>query len=159
MNTDKSITSLNLKCTMVYLSFSNESGHWIYYNDKGELYNSYQLDHQSYGSSQFCQTYAMLYMLGDANPFIKKKFTDRLKSGINNYGNNIRIVVKFWRYIFKYDKLLTDWMISEVKSINDYDILNNNSYLMMNTLDINMKLIRNLLVFIYKYSNEISKLT
>ena len=158
INTDTSPELLNLKSTMLYISSNIDSGHWLYYNNNGIIYNSYDLDHQPYGSAQFCQTYAMLYMLGDNSSFIKRKFTDKLKSGLSNYGNNIKIVVKFWRYIFKYDKLLTQWMISEVKSINNYDIINNYSFITKNSIEINLKLIKKLLTYIYKDSEQIAHL-
>ncbi len=158
VTTDKSQELLNLKSTMLYISNNIDSGHWIYYNNNGFIYNSYDLDHQPYGSAQFCQTYAMLYMLGDNSSFIKRKFTDKLKSGSSNYGNNIKIVVKFWRYIFRYDKLLRQWMISEVKSINNYDVINNYSFITKNSLEINLKLIKKLLSYIYKQAEEIAHL-
>ena len=158
INTDTSPELLNLKSTMLYISNNIDSGHWVYYNNNGIIYNSYDLDHQPHGSAQFCQTYAMLYMLGDNSSFIKRKFTDKLKSGLCNYGNNIKIVVKFWRYIFKYNKLLTQWMISEVKSINNYDIINNYSFITKNSIEINLKLIKNLLTYIYKDSEQIAHL-
>ena len=157
MNYDKS-KMLQLKSSMVFISSNNDSGHWIYYNNDGNLYNSYNLDHQSPGSAQFCQSYAMLYMLGDNNSFMKKKFTSKLKSGVDNYGNNIRIVIKFWKYIFKYNALLTTWIISEIKSINNFDILNNNPYITINTIQINKKLIKKLLLYIYDNSEEIAQL-
>ena len=158
MNQDKFTTPLNLKSTMVYMSLSNDSGHWVYYNHKGELYNSYDLDHQMYGSAQFCQTYAILYMLGHNNSYMKKKFTDKLCSGTTNYQHNIRIVVKFWRYMFKFNKLLRKWMINEIKEINNYDISKNYPCITYNTMEINTKLINNLLLYIYSNSEEIAQL-
>ncbi len=158
MNYDKS-KMLQLKSSMVFISTNNDEGHWVYYNNNGILYNSYNLDHQSSGSAQFCQSYAMLYMLGDNNSFMKKKFTSKLKSGVDNYGNNIRIVIKFWKYIFRYNTLLTNWIISEIKSINNFDIVNNyNSYITVNTEDINKKLIKKLLLYIYNNSEGIAQL-
>ena len=82
--------------------------------------NSYYFDHQKNGSEHFCQTYAILYMLGHNNVYMKKKFTDKLNPGINNYSNNIKVVVSFWRYMFNFSKPLKEWMINEVKSINNY---------------------------------------
>jgi hypothetical protein len=158
INTHKSPELLNLKSTMLYISNNNDSGHWIYYNSNGTIYNSYDLDHQPYGSAQFCQTYAMLYMLGENSPIIKRKFTNKLKSGSSNYANNIKVVVKFWRYIFRYDKLLRQWMISEVKSINNYDVINNYSFITRNSIEINLKLIKKLLTYIYNTSEQIANL-
>jgi len=159
INIDKSIGLLSLSSSIVYILLTNDNGHWVYYNKKGILYNSYDLDHQKHGSSQFCQTYAILYMLGDNNNFIKRKFTDKLRSGINHHANNIKVVVKFWHLIFKHGKSLSEWMISEVKSINDYDKANNNSCITYNTMEIDKKHINKLLLYIYKHANEIALLS
>jgi hypothetical protein len=158
INVDKSIEILKLKSTMIFISSTTDSGHWIYVNNYGIVMNSYTLDHQQQDSAQFCQTYAILYMLGDNNTFMKKKFTDKLKSGKNHYSDNIKIVVKFWRYMFRYDNELSNWLISEVKSINNYDIINNYSCITYNTIEINKNLIKKLLCYIYNKSDEIALL-
>jgi hypothetical protein len=158
INAHKSIVQSKLKSTLIFISSDLDSGHWVYIDNNGKVQNSYELDHQCNGSSQFCQTYAILYMLGDNNTFMRKKFTDKLQSGKSNYSNNIKIVIKFWRYMFCYDKLLSNWMISEVQSINNYDIANNYSCITCNSNKIDKNLIKKLLLYIYNKSDEIAEL-
>jgi len=144
------------KSSLVYTSSNGISGHWVYYNSKGVVYNSYDLDHQRPGSDQFCQSYSILYMLGDNNDEFKKRFTDKLSSGRDNYANNIYVVVDFWRLMFKYSKLLSNWMIFEVKLINEQVLLNNeNTYITKNTSKIDKKRIMRLLSDIYNYAEQI----
>ena len=38
-------------------------GHWVYVSSDKKEYNSYKLDHQNPGSNQFCQSFAIMYML------------------------------------------------------------------------------------------------
>jgi hypothetical protein len=145
-----------IKSSIVFVENDNNIGHWVYYNNNGIMYDSYNLDHQKYGSQNFCQTYAILYMLGHNNFYMKKKFTDRLKPGKNNYSNNIKVVVCFWRYMFNFCKPLMNWMINEVKFINDYDILHNYLYITNDSKKIDKTLINKLLMYIYINSHEIS---
>lgn len=153
MSMDKSVSN-DIKSSIVYIQKNKETGHWIYYDNNGIINNSYELGHQKIGTNHFCQTYAILYMLGNNNNFMKKKFTDKLKPC--EYGNNIKVVVMFWRYMFNLSKPLTNWMIKEVKSINNYDIRHNYSYITNNSEEIDKKLIYNLLRYISINSDEIS---
>jgi hypothetical protein len=51
--------------TIYYISPNNNVGHWIYYSSDRIEYNSYKLGHQNPGTNQFCQSFAIMYMLFD----------------------------------------------------------------------------------------------
>ena len=51
--------------TIYYISADNDVGHWIYYSSDRIEYNSYKLGHQNPGTNQFCQSFAIMYMLFD----------------------------------------------------------------------------------------------
>jgi len=147
----------NIKSSIVFVENDKNIGHWVYYDNNGIMNNSYYFDHQKNGSEHFCQTYAILYMLGHNNVYMKKKFTDKLNPGINNYSNNIKVVVSFWRYMFNFSKPLKEWMINEVKSINNYDIKHNYLHITNDSEKIDKKRINELLRYIYINSDEISR--
>jgi hypothetical protein len=158
LNINKSSNGQSYKSAMVYTSSNNISGHWVYYDSLGNLYNSYDLDHQKPGSNQFCQTYSLLYMLGDNSDVFKKGFTDKLIPGSGNYINNIKIVVNFWHFMFKYSEPLFDWMLAEVKSINNNVLANNEkSYISRDSSKIDKKRIIRLLISINNHAEEIAQ--
>ena len=158
LNINKSSNGQSYKSAMVYTSSNNISGHWVYYDSRGNLYNSYDLDHQKPGSNQFCQTYSLLYMLGDNSDVFKKGFTDKLIPGSGNYINNIKIVVNFWHFMFKYSEPLFDWMLAEVKSINNNVLANNEkSYISRDSSKIDKKRIIRLLISINNHAEEIAQ--
>ena len=158
LNINKSSNGQSYKSAMVYTSSNNISGHWVYYDSLGNLYNSYDLDHQKPGSNQFCQTYSLLYMLGDNSDVFKKGFTDKLIPGSDNYINNIKIVVNFWHFMFKYSEPLFDWMLAEVKSINNNVLANNEkSYISRDSSKIDKKRIIRLLISINNHAEEIAQ--
>jgi len=158
LNINKSSNALSYKSAMVYTSSNNISGHWVYYDSSGKLYNAYDLDHQKPGSNQFCQTYSLLYMLGDNNDVFRKGFTDKLLPGSDNYINNIKVVVKFWHFMFKYSEPLFEWMLAEVKSINNNVLANNGkSYISRDTSKIDKKRIIRLLISINNHADEIAQ--
>ena len=51
--------------TIYYISADNNVGHWVYYSSDRIEYNSYKLGHQNPGTNQFCQSFAIMYMLFD----------------------------------------------------------------------------------------------
>ena len=158
LNINKSSNGQSYKSAMVYTSSNNISGHWVYYDSRGNLYNAYDLDHQKPGSNQFCQTYSLLYMLGDNSDVFKKGFTDKLIPGSGNYINNIKIVVNFWHFMFKYSEPLFDWMLAEVKSINNNVLANNEkSYISRDSSKIDKKRIIRLLISINNHAEEIAQ--
>lgn len=142
--------------SIIYKSETGNVGHWVYKNRKGIIYNSYKLKHQKEGSNQFCQSFAIIYMLYDCCAELKI-FMKNLKPGIEYYGNNIRTIVNFWKYLFYYDNSLTEWLINEVRNINEEFIANNDDCLITkNSDDINLKFIESKLLDIYIYADQIA---
>jgi len=148
-------------------------GHWIYFDKSGEKWNAYVFDHQRDGTNQFCQTFAILYMLHD-KPSRIPDFSKDLKKETNkdigsNYTHNIRVAIKFWRYIFenvyKVDPKLELWMFDRLKEINNNyisenigkDIKDQTGLIAENSDDIDLALINSKLDDIDKYADEISK--
>lgn len=70
--------------TLWYKSSDRTMGHWVYIDRLGIEYNSYTLGHQKSGSHQFCQTFALIYMLKDMGV---TEWFDRLIS-INSIDKN-----------------------------------------------------------------------
>jgi hypothetical protein len=97
-------------------------------------------------------------MLGDNSDVFKKGFTDKLIPGSGNYINNIKIVVNFWHFMFKYSEPLFDWMLAEVKSINNNVLANNEkSYISRDSSKIDKKRIIRLLISINNHAEEIAQ--
>ena len=93
-------------------------GHWVYVSSDKKEYNSYKLDHQNPGSNQFCQSFAIMYMLFDvANHSIKTNidlhnlFQEKLE-----WSDYIIKIVNMWEYFL--NNGLKDIMISESLRIN-----------------------------------------
>ena len=93
-------------------------GHWVYVSSDKKEYNSYKLDHQNPGSNQFCQSFAIMYMLFDvANESIKinldlhNLFQEKLE-----WSDYIIKIANMWEYFL--NNGLKDIMISESVRIN-----------------------------------------
>jgi hypothetical protein len=104
--------------TIYYLSSDSTCGHWVYVSSDKKEYNSYKLDHQNPGSNQFCQSFAIMYMLFDvANDSIKTNidlhnlFQEKLE-----WSDYIIKIVNMWEYFL--NNGLKDIMISESVRIN-----------------------------------------
>jgi hypothetical protein len=104
--------------TIYYLSSDSNVGHWVYVSSNKKEYNSYKLDHQNPGSNQFCQSFAIMYMLFDvANDSIKTNidlhnlFQQKLE-----WSDYIIKIVNMWEYFL--NNGLKDIMISESVRIN-----------------------------------------
>ena len=100
------------------------AGHWIYYDKKGNHWNSYDLMHQRKSTNQFCQTFALIYAVSDY--WTRKSNYPNWSASLkqNDFSNNICVVVDFWKYMFNYPGL-ADWLIREVKIQNEQTIKNN----------------------------------
>lgn len=101
-----------------------EATHWVYYDKTGYEHNSYNKKHQPSGTNGFCQSFAILYMLGHtSNKKIFKNMVKKLEP--NQYEENNLIVIRFWKYIitewFKYE-YIKDWCVNIWKEINDEKI-------------------------------------
>lgn len=172
--------------TLIFKTSDGDAGHWGYVNKQSELRQSY-VCHQKDGKNQFCQTFAILYMLNDHWDYIvgmykKLKNTTSWENQLipNAFAHNIRVVVNFWRFVFFETKNpdLTDLLIEEVKKINaEYIALNNKEcekYIKRNqvcpksllqtlvhedTDQINEALIKEKLDDIYKYAVQIAYIT
>jgi hypothetical protein len=145
-------------------------GHWIYFDKSGKKWNAYVFDHQRDGTNQFCQTFAILYMLHDKPSRIPDFSTDLQKKTDknigSNYTHNIRVAIEFWRYIFENgDPELKIWMFDRLKEINNNyisenigkDIKDQTGLIAEDSDDINLALINSKLDDIDKYADEISK--
>jgi len=117
------------KKLLAFLWRSTDYGHWVYFNKHGEKQDSYQLQHQKERSHQFCQTFATIYAISDCNPEYKTRFFDKLKSGKEHFGDNICVVVDFWKHVLdlssdgygvkNQNPDFSQWLIREVRRIND----------------------------------------
>ena len=101
------------------------AGHWIYYDKKGNHWNSYDLMHQPKSTNQFCQTFALIYIVGDywTPKSTYPNWASFLKP--DDFRNNICVVVNFWKYMFITYKGFGEWLINEVKQQNEQTIENN----------------------------------
>ena len=151
----------------MYFKDGGKSGHWIYFDKKGQLWNSYDLNHQEQGTNQFCQTFCLLYMIHDhwTKDALYPDWAIQLKSG--DYVNNIKVVVSFWKYLFNYEEDFTQMLIDELIDINDEFIEKNKgntressiiTLIAKNSDDINVVLINKKLDDIDDYAMEIANI-
>ena len=70
--------------TIYYLSSDSTCGHWVYVSSDKKEYNSYKLDHQNPGSNQFCQSFAIMYMLFDVGKSSLSEGKSNLSEGKSN---------------------------------------------------------------------------
>lgn len=147
------------KNIIVFRSGLDQSiGHWIYFNSKGVKMDPYELGHQKNGTNQFCQSFAIIYMLSYGCNFGKTYF-DKLKAGEQYFGNNIRVVINFWKFVFHYYPPLTDWLIEEVRAINNENLINDHGLVIANnTEDIDINFIDERLMDIDVYADQIAKI-
>jgi hypothetical protein len=113
--------------TIYYLSSDGNVGHWVYVSSNKKEYNSYKLDHQNPGSNQFCQSFAIMYMLFDVGKSslsdldLHNLFQEKLE-----WSDYIIKIVNMWEYFL--NNGLKDIMISESVRINteykDYNLEN-----------------------------------
>ena len=124
VKSDKQILKKN---TLLFYSIDGETGHWIYIDRNGKEWNSYKLTHQHDGSNQFCQTFALIYMLADRGLKTMPKFVNRLEP--KAWSNNICVAIDFWRWIFTAffnNPLTNEWLINVFDELNkSYEIYNN----------------------------------
>ncbi len=107
------------KNTIIFNTKDGEIGHWLYFDRHGKEWNSYKLQHQRNGSHQFCQTFALIYLLNDHGIKSVPKFAAKLET--NNYNNNMCVAVDFWRWIFNtlFDNpLLKTWITEVFEDLN-----------------------------------------
>lgn len=108
------------KNMLVFLKGAGDSGHWVFYNDKGVKMDPYEFEHQRRGSHQFCQTFSLLYAVSFCQPKYKTRFTDKLKAGQAHLGDNVRVAVDFWRHMFtEYSPEMQTYLIEEARAINN----------------------------------------
>lgn len=163
---DSGKSRVDKKEMLVFKKGSGDSGHWVFYDNKGNELNSYDLHHQKSGTNQFCQTFALIYASSYCNKEYKKKFFNHLKE--YDFANNIRVAVSFWRQLFtNHFPEFTDWLIEEVKSINEVAIeIDKNDRrhtsdftITKNTSEINLPFILHLLDDIDMYAEQIALTT
>ena len=119
--------SANYKNKIIFNTRTGDVGHWIYFNDAGEEFNSYKLGHQKPATNQFCQSFATLYMLHNYGKKNVPKFYDQLQATTpsmrlserhQRWGHNIEVIVDMWKWILnKWSKKA--WVIKEFRNIND----------------------------------------
>lgn len=121
------------KNKIIFNTYGNGVGHWIYFSRTGEEFNSYKLGHQKERTNQFCQSFATLYLLKDWGLPDIPDFYSRLQSSIpaktvanrnEIWGHNIEVVIDMWKWIFNKNSSKA-WIIKEMKLINDEYIDNN----------------------------------
>ncbi len=161
--------------TMYFYTANGDSGHWIYIDQFGKQQQSYTNNHQKPGTNQFCQSFALIYMLNDNG---ENEYFTQLKSTVDGqsdkekiqiWGDNIQVVITMWyQYIFQYaDAKIQKWIIGEFKGLNDAYIKENigkrasgrTEIIADNTDSINLELIRQKLIDINTYRYDIARLT
>jgi hypothetical protein len=114
------------KNKLVFYTQDTEIGHWIYFDRNGNEFNSYKLQHQLDGTHQFCQTFALIYLLNDHGIKSVPKFANRLQP--NCWNNNLCVAIDCWRWIFNtmFDNILiADWLNNVFVELNaSYEIYN-----------------------------------
>lgn len=167
LNSGLSIPKERAYSETMYYYDGGESGHWIYFDKKGKKWDSYDRNHQKDGKNQFCQTFCLLYMIHD-HWKITSGYDDWYKELIeHDYAHNIRVCVKFWRYIFhSATPKFTNILFKELKKINKEFIENNKintrasdqkALLAENISDIDLALIDEKLDDIDLYAEQIAK--
>lgn len=159
----------NGKKTLYFYTQNQESGHWYYVNKEVQQMNSYTYGHQKKGSNQFCQSFALIYMLTD---FGHPEYFNRLVSANNVdetkkceiWGNNIEVVLSLYYDLFMnyFDLQQQEWIINELKDIIKENKKNNRRNKTKETLDdsnpITMKLIEEKMADIHLYRYRIAEI-
>jgi hypothetical protein len=122
------------KNVMIFNTRTGDVGHWIYFSNTGQEYNSYKLGHQKPATNQFCQSFATLYMLKNCGIKSVPDFYGRLQSAESNmrlsekyekWGYNIEVIIDMWKWIFGKWSIISIWLLDEIKKINnDYKAIN-----------------------------------
>lgn len=154
------------KNKIVFYTKDGEIGHWLYFDKKGNEWNSYKLQHQRDGSHQFCQTFALIYLLNDHGIKTVPKFATRLETGAWN--NNLCVAVDFWRWIFNSmfeNTVIKLWLENVFVELNNsYKTYNDTclritEHMQLLPENINKHVINDLLDDILLYSECITTLT
>ena len=164
------------KNKIIFNTYGGGSGHWIYFSRTGEEFNSYKLGHQKPLTNQFCQSFAIMYLLKDWGLPDMPDFVSRFHSSLTTkniakqneiWGHNIEVIIDMWRWIFNKNSSKT-WIIKEMKLINDEYIDFNTKtkakskravLIADNTADIDFKTIENKLDDIVVHKMEIARET
>lgn len=164
------------KNKIIFNTYGNGVGHWIYFSRTGEEFNSYKLEHQKPRTNQFCQSFATLYLLKDwglpdiPDFFSRLQTTIKIKSVAKKneiWGHNIQVIIDMWKWIFNKNSSKT-WIVDEMKLINDEYIDHNNrtrqknKHIVLisdNTEDINYTLIESKMDDIVAHKVEIARET
>lgn len=104
---------------LVFYTKDGETGHWIYFDRKGVEWNSYKLLHQQEGTNQFCQTFALIYLLQDRGIPMVPRFSARLYP--NSWNNNLCVAVDFWRWTFHFmfdNPVINTWLNNVFAELN-----------------------------------------
>jgi hypothetical protein len=159
-----------LRNVLYFKTLDGRTGHWIYFDINGDEHQSYGYGHQVNGTNQFCQTFALIYMLKDFGNTI---FFDKLTSTEGKdksqhakiYGDNIKVAVSFWYYFIFEGPIERAWIIDRFKDINDEFITENrsntrltekNELIAPKSADITEDLIKSKLQYIYDNSELIA---
>ncbi len=158
--------STNYKNKLVFYTKDGETGHWIYFDRKGIEWNSYKLLHQPEGSNQFCQTFALMYLLKDRGIKLVPRFAARLEQQCRN--NNLCVAVDFWRWVFDFmfnNPLTNAWLNTVFAELNaSYKMYNSTCQRLSNHMKllperIDKFIINDLLDDIFIYSDFIASRT
>lgn len=168
--------TVEYKNKIIFNTYGNGVGHWIYFSRTGEEFNSYKLGHQRPRTNQFCQSFAIMYLLKDWGLPIVPDFCSRLQSSLTAktlakrneiWGHNIEVVIDMWKWIFNHDSAKS-WIIKEMKLINDEYIEHNSRtrqrskhivLISSNTPDIDYTLIESKMDDIVAHKVEIARET
>lgn len=135
--TGKLDPSAGYKNKLIFNTHAGDVGHWIYFSKTGEEFNSYKLGHQKPATNQFCQSFAILYMLHNCgiknvpkfyNRLEKADSTMRLSEKYEKWGHNIEVIIDMWKWLFeKWSNMpiMKTWLLGEIKKVNNDYIAHN----------------------------------
>ena len=87
-----------------------KDGHW-YFKKHGVVNDSFRLGYQRKGTAHFCQTFATMCYLEQA---------EQLLAGTSHYADNIRKAIEFWEGVFAEYPGLRDFVLSEIRNSPEY---------------------------------------
>ena len=159
-----------LKNVIYFKTSDGVTGHWIYFDINGDEHQSYGFGHQVDGTNQFCQTFALIYMLKDFGHtiFFDKLISTKGKDKSQHakiYGDNIKVAVSFWYYFIFEGPVERAWIITRFQDINNEFKTENQSNTRLSakitliapkSADITEDLIKSKLQYIYDNSESIA---
>lgn len=106
---------------------SGNSGHFVFIDKTGQVFNSYQRGWQIAGSNGFCQTFAMMSSLGLHTRFQGRNKIDCSRLCAEFLLSHIKLIHEIYldvvhEYIYDYDKLSVSELGEDIQGLIDYPL-------------------------------------